>query len=108
MAKKTLLSKLNQTVHPGLSVILISLVAIGGITWLLLRFYQYPTPSPSQQNYAQPTPTNTNVVQYSPTPIPTLSHTTYTSDKLGISFSYIPVLPNGIWQYFFTKEIDDK
>ncbi len=43
------------------------------------------------------------------TPIPTpLPHTTYSSDKLGISFAYIPLFPNGIGQYFFTKELGDK
>ena len=49
---------------------------------------------------------STNVL-LSPIPTP-LPHTTYTSSKLGISFAYIPVFPNGIGQYFFTKEIDDK
>jgi len=38
----------------------------------------------------------------------TLPHASYTSDKLGISFSYIPFFPNGIGQYFYTKEIGDK
>ncbi len=49
---------------------------------------------------------NTNPSTYTPLPTP-LPHTTYTSSKLGISFDYIPVFPNGIGQYFFTKEIGD-
>jgi hypothetical protein len=47
-----------------------------------------------------------------PTEIPTPTRppalpATYVSDKLGISFNYIPFIPNGIGQYFFTKEIGD-
>lgn len=49
---------------------------------------------------------NTNPSSYTPAPTP-LPHTTYTSSKLGVSFDYIPVFPNGIGQYFFTKEIGD-
>lgn len=63
-------------------------------------YYSFiPTPTPTPTGII-PTPTITST----PTPVPPII---YTSDKLGISFSYIPFFPNGIGQYFFTKEIDD-
>src|SRR6266487_1850870 len=91
MAKKTVLSRLHQPVHPVLTLVLIGLVVIGGISALVLRSNQNPITTP-QQYQTQSIPTAT------PTPIiDTSTWKTYTdwkyhySVKLPPEFaSYIP------------------
>ncbi len=102
MAKKSLLSRLNRPVQLSLPAILISLITIGCIAWLLLRFYQYTTTPHSQKNYVQPTPIQYQKahITYIPTmtllPTPTLvplnlPHGTITippADWLSNSYQY--------------------
>lgn len=43
-----------------------------------------------------------NALVPTPTPLP---YTTYTSNKLGISFDYIPFFPGSVGEYWYVKEI---
>ena len=65
---------------------------------IIMLYFVFHT-SISQQNILMQNPTKITAV------LPTPPDTSYTSSALGISFNYIPVLPNG--QYFFTKEISN-
>jgi hypothetical protein len=112
MAKKSLLSKLQQPVHPVHSIIIICLFVISGIIALVIRSNHYPV-HPFRQNQFQTfrtvVPRPTDIPNITPIQAPA-SYTTYTSSKLGISFTYnsFSPIPNGNGQYFYISEIDDK
>ncbi len=70
----------------------------------LLRDIQYLLFSP-RQFQSQTNPAFAPRLQTGIFPTPIVK--AFVSPDLGISFSYIPFFPNGIGQYFFTKEIGD-
>jgi len=110
MAKKAFLSMLHQPVHPVLAVVLIGLIGISCISALVLRSnhsHIHPPRENQFQTYPTFAPRPTDIPIISPTQAPA-SYTTYTSSKLGISFTYISFSPNGNGQYFYISEIDDK
>lgn len=86
------MNKRTQPLRPALFIIIICVVVIGGIMLLLFR----STHSDVQQQPQRQTPLRA--------PTPTRApHITYTSHKLGISFTYATMV-SGV-QNFFTKEI---
>jgi hypothetical protein len=83
MAKKTILSKLHKPVHPVLAFVLFGLVAIAGMSALVLRSSQNSTTT-AQQYQTQSIPTAT------PVPINTSTWKTYTDWKYGYSVKLPP------------------
>src|SRR5947209_15977301 len=85
-----ILKKLNIYKQSCYILLVIFVISLFGFSGSFAKvFEQIGTPS-------APTPTQV--------PAP---HATYSSNKLGISFNYIPVFPNGVGQYFFIREIGD-
>lgn len=81
MSKKSLTIIYHKPVYAVLAVVLIGIIGLGGI-FLTLQSNQRPTPL---QHTTQNSPTSSAATV---TPQPTIALSTYTSNALGISFSY--------------------